>query len=84
MALTRAGRELIDQAFTDHMRNERRLLDTLTSDGAAHLEALLTSWLQRVEPPAAAADQGVCGRPFAPRPCGANCRTAVSRSAPWM
>lgn len=51
VALTRAGRELIDQAFTEHMRNERRLLDTLTGDEAAVLEPLLTAWLARVEPP---------------------------------
>ncbi|MEU8625167.1 MarR family transcriptional regulator [Streptomyces sp. NPDC048669] len=51
VALTDAGRELIDQAFTEHMRNERRLLDTLTGDEAAALEPLLTSWLARVEPP---------------------------------
>jgi hypothetical protein len=33
------------------MRNERRLLDALTAEEAAHLEALLTAWLGRVEPP---------------------------------
>ncbi|MCM2412000.1 MarR family transcriptional regulator [Streptomyces sp. RKAG290] len=53
VALTRAGRELIDQAFTEHMRNERRLLRTLTEDEAAALEPLLTTWLARVEPPQA-------------------------------
>lgn len=51
VALTQAGRELIDQAFTEHMRNERRLLDALTRDEAAALEPLLTAWLARVEPP---------------------------------
>ncbi|MFF1920636.1 MarR family winged helix-turn-helix transcriptional regulator [Streptomyces sp. NPDC058221] len=51
VALTDAGRELIDQAFTEHMRNERRLLDTLTGDEAAALEPLLAAWLARVEPP---------------------------------
>lgn len=51
VALTRAGRELIDQAFTDHMRNERRLLDGLTPAEAATLEALLTTWLHRMEDP---------------------------------
>ena len=49
VSLTLAGRELIDRAFTDHMRNERRLLDTLTPDEADQLEALLTSWLARIE-----------------------------------
>ncbi|MEV7399216.1 MarR family transcriptional regulator [Streptomyces sp. NPDC091267] len=53
VALTRAGRDLIDQAFTEHMRNERRLLRTLTEDEAAALEPLLTTWLARVEPPQA-------------------------------
>src|SRR5689334_8872944 len=45
VALTTAGRELIDQAFTDHMRNERRLLDLLPPTEAASLETLLTAWL---------------------------------------
>jgi DNA-binding MarR family transcriptional regulator len=49
VALTASGRELIDQAFTDHMRNERRLLDLLTPDEAEVLESLLTTWLSRVE-----------------------------------
>ncbi|MEV7676817.1 MarR family transcriptional regulator [Streptomyces sp. NPDC088752] len=49
VALTGPGRELIDQAFTDHMRNEHRLLDLLTPDEAMALEALLTTWLSRVE-----------------------------------
>ncbi len=51
VALTDAGRELIDQAFTEHMRNERRLLDLLTPDDAARLEALLTTWLACFETP---------------------------------
>ncbi|MBT2368984.1 MarR family transcriptional regulator [Streptomyces sp. ISL-10] len=51
VALTPAGRELIDRAFTDHMRNERELLDALTPQEAAQLEKLLTAWLSRVEPP---------------------------------
>src|ERR1044071_6791410 len=41
---TDAGRTLIDQAFTDHMRNERRLLDELSPADAAALEAILTRW----------------------------------------
>ena len=36
--LTDAGRRLIDSAFTDHMRNERRLLDALTPEQADQLE----------------------------------------------
>ncbi|MEU9199258.1 MarR family transcriptional regulator [Streptomyces sp. NPDC048332] len=51
VALTAAGRELIDRAFTEHMRNERRLLDTLSGDEAAALESLLTTWLEQAEPP---------------------------------
>lgn len=50
VALTEAGTGLVDRAFTEHMRNERRLLDALTPDEAAALEALLTTWLARVEP----------------------------------
>ena len=52
VALTAAGRELIDQAFADHMRNERRLLDELTAQQATELESLLTIWLARFEVPA--------------------------------
>ncbi|MFI7672901.1 MarR family winged helix-turn-helix transcriptional regulator [Actinophytocola sp. NPDC049390] len=51
VALTQAGRELIDKAFTEHMRNERRLLDGLSPEDAAALEALLTTWLARFETP---------------------------------
>ncbi|MGB3441042.1 MAG: MarR family transcriptional regulator [Actinophytocola sp.] len=49
VALTLAGRELIDTAFTEHMRNERGLLDGLSAEDAAALEALLTTWLARFE-----------------------------------
>ncbi|MFE5808700.1 MarR family winged helix-turn-helix transcriptional regulator [Streptomyces sp. NPDC056491] len=49
VALTTAGRELVDRAFTDHMRNERRLLDLVTPEEAAALETLLTGWLSRLE-----------------------------------
>ncbi|MCK7623272.1 MarR family transcriptional regulator [Streptomyces sp. RS10V-4] len=51
VALTEAGRALIDRAFTDHMRNERTLLDALTPDQAAQMETLLTAWLAHLEPP---------------------------------
>ncbi|MFC6079859.1 MarR family winged helix-turn-helix transcriptional regulator [Sphaerisporangium aureirubrum] len=51
VALTDAGRELIDEAFTEHMRNERRLLDLLTPDEAARLESLLATWLACFEAP---------------------------------
>ncbi len=52
VALTAAGRELIDQAFTEHMRNEQRLLSDLTATEADTLESLLTTWLARLESPA--------------------------------
>lgn len=51
VALTPAGRELIDAAFTEHMHNERRLLDGLPAQDAAMLESLLTTWLARFETP---------------------------------
>ncbi len=51
VALTKAGRKLIDRAFTDHMRNERRLLDLLPPDDAAQLEKLLAAWLACFEGP---------------------------------
>ncbi|MEY2241936.1 MarR family winged helix-turn-helix transcriptional regulator [Streptomyces sp. BF23-18] len=53
VALTGPGRELIDRAFTDHMRNERHLLDLLPPAEATSLETLLTTWLSRVEHPRA-------------------------------
>jgi DNA-binding MarR family transcriptional regulator len=49
VALTRAGRELIDAAFTEHMANERRLLADLGADEVGRLEGLLTAWLSRLE-----------------------------------
>ncbi|MEU6198243.1 MarR family transcriptional regulator [Streptomyces sp. NPDC047061] len=49
VALTTPGRELVDRAFTDHMRNERRLVDLLTPAEAESLEVLLTTWLSRLE-----------------------------------
>ncbi|MGX7674712.1 MarR family winged helix-turn-helix transcriptional regulator [Plantactinospora sp. DSM 117369] len=51
VALTEAGRKLIDQAFAEHMRNERRLLDLLPPDDAAQLERLLAAWLAAFETP---------------------------------
>lgn len=51
VALTPAGRELIDEAFAAHMRNEQRLLADLTPTEAEQLERLLTLWLARLEPP---------------------------------
>jgi DNA-binding MarR family transcriptional regulator len=48
VALTAKGRETIDAAFTDHMANERRLLDHLEPSDAAELERILTRWLGRL------------------------------------
>lgn len=48
VALTPAGRDLVDRAFTDHMANERRLLDLVTAEEAAALEKLLAGWLRRL------------------------------------
>lgn len=51
VALTDAGRQLIDEAFTEHMRNERRLLDHLMPNQASDLEELLRTWLAVFEMP---------------------------------
>ncbi|MEU7556171.1 MarR family transcriptional regulator [Streptomyces sp. NPDC044571] len=51
VALTPAGRELIDRAFAEHMENERSLLAGMSPQDAARLESLLTAWLARMEPP---------------------------------
>ncbi|MEL5953468.1 MarR family transcriptional regulator [Streptomyces sp. CLV115] len=51
VALTQPGRELIDQAFTDHMHNERRLLSLLTPAESKALEGLLTTWISQMENP---------------------------------
>ncbi|MFD9461591.1 MarR family winged helix-turn-helix transcriptional regulator [Streptomyces sp. NPDC060027] len=53
VALTGPGLELIDQAFTDHIRNEHQLLDLLTRAEAQALETLLTTWLSRMDQPRA-------------------------------
>lgn len=49
VALTPEGLALIDRAFTEHMANERRLLDALTEEEVAQLESLLTRWLALAE-----------------------------------
>ncbi len=70
VALTGAGRELIDQAFAEHMRNERRLLDHLAPDDAARLESVLTTWLAAFETPLPP-DQGPAAqRPARETPAG--------------
>ncbi|MDN4614954.1 MarR family transcriptional regulator [Leifsonia sp. F6_8S_P_1B] len=49
VALTERGRETIDAAVTDHLANERRLVDMLGARDAAELERILTRWLARLE-----------------------------------
>lgn len=49
VALTDAGRDLIDRAFTDHMTNEHRLLENIPAADRAQLEKLLTRWLRDYE-----------------------------------
>lgn len=47
--LTREGRRRIDAAFTDHMTNERRLLDQLPATDQQALENTLRAWLTHHE-----------------------------------
>lgn len=49
VGLTEDGRQLIDQAFTEHMKNEHRLLSVLSERDARELERLLASWLSHFE-----------------------------------
>jgi DNA-binding MarR family transcriptional regulator len=49
--LTPAGLSVIDEAFSAHMANERRLLEVLSATEVRQLEKLLTTWLTRIEPP---------------------------------
>ncbi|AJT40694.1 MarR family winged helix-turn-helix transcriptional regulator [Psychromicrobium lacuslunae] len=49
VGLTDAGRQLIDQAFTEHMKNEHRLLSVLSEPDAKELERLLAGWLKYFE-----------------------------------
>ncbi|NNU26082.1 MarR family winged helix-turn-helix transcriptional regulator [Isoptericola sediminis] len=49
VALTPAGVERIDAAFTDHMANERRLVDQLSAEDQRALEGVLTRWLRAYE-----------------------------------
>lgn len=44
VGLTEAGRRLIDQAYTEHMKNEHRLVAGLDADERAQLEHLLRRW----------------------------------------
>jgi DNA-binding MarR family transcriptional regulator len=51
IALTPAGRELIDSCMTAHMANEHRLLAAIDADERAALERVLTRWLSAFERP---------------------------------
>lgn len=45
VALTPKGRTLIDEAFTDHIANEHRLLAGLDTKDIEQLQAVLTKWI---------------------------------------
>jgi DNA-binding MarR family transcriptional regulator len=49
VALTEAGRRVIDEAFAEHLRNEARLVSVLTAEEREQLEKLLTTWLHKLE-----------------------------------
>lgn len=49
IALTDAGKDLIDRAFTAHIANEQRLLDLVPPDERAALERVLALWLRHLE-----------------------------------
>ena len=49
VALTSAGKRLIDAAFTEHMENERRLREELTPCEAERLEELLAKLPARID-----------------------------------
>ncbi len=49
VALTPAGVDLIDAAFTEHMANEKRLVDQLSSEDRGAIEGVLTHWLHHYE-----------------------------------
>ncbi len=48
VALTDAGRALVDDAFTQHMANEHRLVSMLDEEDRRALEQALTHWLARL------------------------------------
>jgi DNA-binding MarR family transcriptional regulator len=53
IALTPAGRELIDEVMTAHMANEHRLLAAVDQGDRRDLERALTRWLAAFETPTA-------------------------------
>ncbi len=55
VALTDRGREVVAAAFTEHMANERRLVDLIAPGQARALEDALRTWLAALEEPPATA-----------------------------
>eukprot|EP01032_Pedospumella_encystans_P006400 gene6400-biopygen5516 len=51
VALTDKGRIVIDAAVTDHVENQHRLVETLTLEERAALDALLKRYLTSFEAP---------------------------------
>ncbi len=49
VGLTSAGVRTIDAAFTGHMRNEHRLLASMSPADRQRLEAILTAWLSQLD-----------------------------------
>ncbi|GGE84851.1 MarR family winged helix-turn-helix transcriptional regulator [Mycetocola zhadangensis] len=49
VALTVPGRRLIDEAFTEHIANEHRLLAALDRDERSQLQSILAKWLGEFE-----------------------------------
>lgn len=49
VALTEEGRRLIDDAFTEHVANEHRLLEALTDQERDLLQGVLSKWLREFE-----------------------------------
>jgi DNA-binding MarR family transcriptional regulator len=49
VALTPAGRSVIDDAFTAHVRNEHRLIGSLDPQDRADLERHLTTWMRELD-----------------------------------
>ncbi len=50
IALTPAGRELLDRAFEAHLANEHALLSVMTAHDREQLERLLRQWLTALRP----------------------------------
>jgi len=50
VALTPAGLQVIDDAFTEHIANEHRLIGQLSPDDRDALEPILARWLSHYEP----------------------------------